>query len=92
MAQRNAQAQGPIDPNQIAGLTTEQNQQIFEIYRQKAEEEHAAAAREHALKIECMKRESEARIAATTAAVAASPTPAYGPTAPWTFGSDEDIL
>ena len=79
MAPRGTQAQAPVDLNNIAGLNPEQNQQIqqiFEIYRQKAVDERAAAAREHALEIECIQRESEARIAAITAAAAAAPPPA----------------
>ncbi|MCJ1344434.1 hypothetical protein MMC31_002637, partial [Peltigera leucophlebia] len=39
-----------------------------------------------------MKRKSEARIAATAAAVATSPTLALGVTALGTFGSNDDIL
>ena len=92
MAPRGTQTHAPADPNNIAGLTPGQNQQIFEIYRQKAVDERAAAAREHTLKFECIQRESDARIAATTAAAATAPAPAPAPAAPRTIGGDDDIL
>ena len=92
MAPRGAQAHAPTNPNHFAAFTPKQNHQIFEIYHRKAEEERAAAAREHTFKIECMQRESEARIAATFAAAAAAPIPAPAPAAPQTIGGDDDIL
>lgn len=79
-----------VDSSQtIAGVNPEQNQQIFEIYRQKAEDERAASAGEHAFKLECMRRESEARIAA--AAAVPTPPPTATPAAPRRIGEDDDI-
>ena len=87
MATRNQQTLIDSD-HSIYGLTAEQSQQIFEIYRQKAEDERAAVAREHAFKLECMKKESNARIAAA-AAVRTAPGPAA---AQWSLGNDDDII
>lgn len=71
MTPRNAQAQASADPNHIAGLIPEQKPALQDLH--KAEDERAAAAREDSFKIECMQKESEACIAANTAAVAATP-------------------
>lgn len=79
-----------VDSSQtIAGLNPEQNPQIFEIYRQKAEDKRAVLAREYAFKLECMRRESEARIAA--AAAVPIPPPTATPAAPRRIGEDDDI-
>jgi hypothetical protein len=82
----------PLDPSNhaVPGLTPDQNHQLFEIYRRKAEqEEQEAIARakqtkelaektaelvekKAQLEMDLMRRESEARITATAAAVVAS--------------------
>ena len=53
-------------------MTQEQNEQIFVIMRQKAEDEKLATARRFELELEVMRRESEARIAANAAAATAA--------------------
>lgn len=95
MVPRNTQAS--TDSSQaIGGLTPAQSQKIFEIYRQTAENEQATAAREHEFKLECMQRESEARITAavaTATAAAAAPLAAPAPAAALrAIGGDDDIL
>lgn len=54
-----------------SGLTQEQSDQIAEILRQKALLEKEAAAEKTKFELECMSRESEARIAAATAVISA---------------------
>lgn len=54
-----------------SGLTQEQSDQISEILLQKAQLEKEAAAEKAKFELECMSRESEARIAAVTAAASA---------------------
>lgn len=70
MALQNQTLASTADSSQAFGaaglLSSEQSQQIFQIYVRKAEEERAAAAKKAELELECMKKESDARIAATT--------------------------
>ena len=60
-------------------MTQEQNEQIFEIMRQKAEDQRLATARKFELELELMRRESDARIAANTAAATAATVVAQAP-------------
>ena len=55
-----------------ANLSQGQTDELFEIFRQKAEDEKAAAAEEAKLRLALMRKESDARIAAATAAAAVS--------------------
>lgn len=75
-----AQATPTSPPHSLATLqvtitfTPEQSFRIFEIALKKAEEERAAASAKANLELECIRRESDARIAATRlAATAAGP-------------------
>ena len=73
-----------------SSMTQEQNEQIFEIRRQQAEDERAAAGRKFDLELELMRRESDARIAASAAAVTAAATAAIQ--APKRAGMEEDDI
>lgn len=52
----------------LNGLTKKQNQQLFKIYLRNAEQERTAAAVKARVEVECLQRESDARIAAANAA------------------------
>lgn len=55
-----------------SSMTHEQNEQIFKIMRRKAMEERTAAAKKAELELELMRKESDARIAASTTAATAA--------------------
>ena len=71
-------------------MTQEQNEQIFEIMCKRAGDEKAAAARKFDLELELMRREPDARIAASAAAATAAPTAAIQ--APKRAGMEEDDI
>ena len=71
-------------------MKQEQNEQIFEIMRRKAEDERTAATRKFELELELMRRELDARIAASAAAASAATTVATQ--APKRTGMEGDIL
>ena len=61
-----------------SSITYKQSNQIFEILQWKAEEERVAATEKAALEKELMRKESDARIAAATAATVAAVITAAG--------------
>ena len=76
-------------------MKQEQNEQIFEIMRRKAEDERTAATRKFELELELMRRDLDARIAASAAAASAAATSAattVATQAPKRTGMEDDIL
>lgn len=75
-----------------SSMTQEQNEQILELMRRKLEREMAAVDAEAELKRELMKKESDARIAASAASASAASAATAAAPQRRTMSEEDDIL